>query len=151
MNVDSWTPKVLSLLRFVTGLLFLQHGTQKILHFPQALAPPGGGGGAARAAAGAVHAAPSLAAQIGGTLAPFSGWMELVGGVLIIFGLFTRPVAFLLSGEMAIAYFTFHFPRSPFPILNGGDLAVQWCFLFLFFACAGGGPLSLDGMMKKRI
>jgi putative oxidoreductase len=151
MNVDSWTPKVLSLLRFVTGLVFLQHGTQKILHFPQALAPPGGGGGPARAAAGAVHAAPSLAAQIGGTLAPFSGWFELVGGILIIIGLFTRPVAFLLSGEMAIAYFTFHAPRSGFPILNGGDLAVQWCFLFLYFFFAGPGPLSLDGMMKKRI
>jgi putative oxidoreductase len=151
MNLDSWTPKVLSLLRFMTGLVFLQHGTQKILHFPAALAPPGGGGGAARAAAGAVHAAPSLAAQIGGTLAPFSGWFELIGGILMIIGFFTRPVAFLLSGEMAIAYFSFHAPRSPFPILNGGDLAVQWCFLFLYFAFAGPGPLSVDGMMKKKI
>jgi putative oxidoreductase len=148
MNTDAWSPKVLSLLRIVTGLVFLQHGTQKILHFPAPLAPPPGAGGAARAAAaGAARAAPSLA----GMLAPFSGWFELVGGILIVIGLFTRPVAFLLSGEMAIAYFSAHFPRSPMPILNGGDLAVEFCFVFLYFAFAGPGPISLDGMMKKRI
>jgi putative oxidoreductase len=148
MNTDAWSPKVLSLLRIMTGLLFLQHGTQKILHFPAPLAPPPGAGGAARAAAaGAAKAAPSLA----GMLAPFSGWLELVGGILMVIGLFSRPVAFLLSGEMAIAYFSAHFPRSPLPILNGGDLAVEFCFVFLYFAFAGPGPISLDGMMKKKI
>ena len=150
MNVDSWTPKVLSLLRFVTGLVFLQHGTQKILHFPAALAPPGGGG-AGRAAAGAVRAAPSMLAQIGGALAPFSGWFELIGGILMVIGLFSRPVAFLLSGEMAIAFFAAHFPRNPLPILNGGDLAVMFCFVFLYLFFAGPGPISVDGMMKKKI
>lgn len=140
MNLDSWSPKVLSLLRFVVGLVFLQHGTQKILHFPAALAPPGGGGGPR-------PAMPPLMA----TLAGASGWIELVGGILIVIGLFTRPVAFLISGEMAIAYFMAHAPRSPFPILNGGDLAVTFCFVFLYLAFAGGGPLSVDGMMKKRI
>ena len=152
MNLDSWSPKVLSLLRFMTGLVFLQHGTQKILHFPMAPPPPPGAGAAARAAAaGAVHAAPSLAAQIGGILAPFSGWFELIGGILMVIGLFSRPVALLLSGEMAIAYFTFHFPRSPLPILNGGDLAVLFCFIWLYIFFAGPGPLSVDGMMKKKI
>lgn len=150
MNVDSWSPKALSLLRFMTGLVFLQHGTQKILNFPPP-SPPPGGGAAAHAAANVVHAAPSLAAQIGGTLAPLSGWFELIGGVLMVIGLFSRPVAFLLSGEMAIAYFTFHFPRSPLPIVNGGDLAVLFCFIWLYIFFAGPGPLSVDGMMKKRI
>ncbi len=139
MNVDSWSPKILSLMRFVVGLVFLQHGTQKILHFPAAMAAPGGGGPR--------PAMPPLMAMLGGA----SGWIELVGGILIVIGLFTRPVAFLISGEMAIAYFMAHAPRSPFPILNGGDLAVTFCFVFLYLAFAGGGPLSVDGMMKKRI
>src|SRR6185312_17465241 len=151
MNLDAWSPKILSLLRIVTGLVFLQHGTQKILHFPHALAPPPGAGGAARAAgaaaAGAAKAAPSLA----GMLAPWSGWFELIGGILMVIGLFSRPVAFLLSGEMAIAFFTAHMPRSPFPILNGGDLAVLFCFIFLYLFFAGPGPISVDGMMKKKI
>jgi putative oxidoreductase len=155
MNLDAWQPKVLSLFRFVAGLVFLQHGTQKILHFPAPLAPPPGAGAAARAAggaakaaaAGAAHAAPSLA----GMLAPWSGWFELIGGILMVIGLFSRPVAFLLSGEMAIAFFTAHFPRSPLPILNGGDLAVLFCFIFLYLFFAGPGPISVDGMMKKKI
>ena len=148
MNLDAWSPKILSLLRIVTGLVFLQHGTQKILHFPAALAPPPGAGGAARAAAaGAAKAAPSLA----GMLAPYSGWLELIGGILMVIGLFSRPVAFLLSGEMAIAYFTAHMPRAPFPILNGGDLAVMFCFVFLYLFFAGPGPISVDGTMKKKI
>ena len=148
MNLDSWSPKVLSLLRIVTGLVFLQHGTQKILHFPAAIAPPPGAGAAARAAAaGAVKEAPSLGSMLG----PYSGWFELIGGILMVIGLFSRPVAFLLSGEMAIAYFAAHFPRSPLPILNGGDLAVLFCFVFLYFTFAGPGPISVDGMMKKKI
>jgi putative oxidoreductase len=145
MNLDSWSPKVLSLLRIVVGLVFLQHGTQKLLHFPAALPPPGGA--AARAAGGAARVAPSLASMLG----PYSGWIELVGGILIVIGLFSRPVAFLISGEMAIAYFAAHLPRAPFPILNGGDLAVTFCFVFLYLAFAGPGPLSVDAMMKKRI
>jgi len=147
MNTDAWSPKVLSLLRIVVGLVFLQHGTQKILHFPAALTPPGGAPRAAAGAARAAAAAPSLM----GMLAPFSGWIELIGGILIVIGLFSRPVAFLLSGEMAIAYFTAHMPRAPFPILNGGDLAVMFCFVFLYLFFAGPGPISVDGMMKKKI
>jgi putative oxidoreductase len=151
MNVDSWSPKVLSLLRIMSGLLFLQHGTQKILHFPPA-PPPSPAAAAAAAAAkaaavGAVAKAPSLGAMLG----PYSGWFELVGGVLIVIGLFSRPVAFLLSGEMAIAYFAAHAPRSPYPILNGGDLAVLFCFVFFYFAFAGGGSISVDSLMKKKI
>jgi len=84
-------------------------------------------------------------------LAPLSGWFELVGGILMVIGLFSRPVAFLLSGEMAIAYFAAHMPRNPLPILNGGDLAVMFCFVFLYLFFAGPGPISVDGMMKKKI
>jgi putative oxidoreductase len=145
MNLDSWSPKILSLLRIVVGLVFLQHGTQKILHFPPAPPPPAGA--AARAAGRAANAAPSLAAMLG----PYSGWIELIGGILIVIGLFSRPVAFLISGEMAIAYFAVHAPRNTFPILNGGDLAVTFCFVFLYLAFAGPGPISVDGMMKKKI
>jgi putative oxidoreductase len=148
MNTESWSPKVLSLLRFITGLLFLQHGIQKVLHpaFLTAPPPPGAAAAGHAAAAGAPHA-PSMMM----TLAGASGWFELVGGILIILGLFTRPVAFILSGEMAIAYFLAHNPRSMFPILNGGDLAVLLCFVFFYFAFAGGGSISVDQLMKKRV
>jgi putative oxidoreductase len=146
--LDSWSPKVLSLLRFITGLVFLQHGTQKILHFPPAPPPPPAAAAAAKAAAAAAAShGPTLAATLGKS----SGYFELVGGILIVVGLFTRPVAFLLSGEMAIAYFLAHNPRSMYPILNGGDLAVMFCFLFFYLVFAGGGSISLDAMMKKRV
>jgi putative oxidoreductase len=149
--LDSWSPKILSLLRFVTGLVFLQHGTQKILHFPAAPPPPPVAAAAAAAAKAAAAAAASHGPTLAATLGKSSGYFELIGGILIVLGLFTRPVAFILSGEMALAYFLAHNPRSPFPILNGGDLAVLFCFTFFYFAFAGGGSISLDGMMKKRI
>jgi putative oxidoreductase len=116
--------RLLSVLRIVAGLCFLQHGTTKYLQFPvtkMSGANPMSMGGAA-------------------------GLIELVGGVLIIFGLFTRPVAFLLSGTMAVAYFYAHAPRAFFPILNGGELAIMYCFVFLYIAAAGGGAWSIDKM-----
>jgi len=145
-NLDAWSPKVLSLLRFVAGLLFLQHGMQKILDFPAKLPPP-----PMAAAASAVHAAvaphaPSLMMMLGG----YSGYIELVGGVLLLIGLFSRVVAFICSGEMAFAYFMAHFPRSPYPINNGGDLAVLFCFVFFFLVFAGPGPISVDALLKKK-
>jgi putative oxidoreductase len=116
--------RLLSVLRIVAGLCFLQHGTTKYLQFrvtKMSGANPMSMGGAA-------------------------GLIELVGGVLIIFGLFTRPVAFLLSGTMAVAYFYAHAPRAFFPILNGGELAIMYCFVFLYIAAAGGGAWSIDKM-----
>jgi putative oxidoreductase len=152
MNLDSWSPKVLSLLRFVTGLVFLQHGVQKVLHPAWLTAPrPPGAAAAAGAAKAAAGAAAPHAPTLMMTLAGASGYFELIGGILVILGLFTRPVAFILSGEMAFAYFLAHNPRSPFPILSGGDLAVVLCFTFLYFTFAGGGSISLDQMMKKKI
>ena len=149
--LDSWSPKVLSLLRVVTGLIFLQHGLQKVLHFPPAPPlPPAAAAAAAAAKAAAAGAAPH-APSLMMTLAPASGFIELIGGILLVLGLFSRPVAFICSGEMAFAYFMAHNPRSFYPILNGGDLAVQLCFVFLYFVFAGPGPISLDALMKKRV
>ena len=123
----NWTPTLLSVMRIVTGFLFMLHGTQKWLAFP---APPNN---------------PVTLMSLGGA----AGILELVGGALIILGLFTRPVAFILSGEMAFAYFIAHAPRNFWPLLNGGDLAVTWCFVFLYLAAAGGGPISLDRAIRK--
>jgi putative oxidoreductase len=139
MNLDSWSPKVLSVLRFVTGLMFLEHGLQKIFHFPPQAPPPG----AAAAAAGAAHGLPPMIMA--------AGWIEIVCGILIALGLFGRAAAFIASGEMAVAYFMSHAPRSPFPVNNGGDAAILYCFFFLLIVFTGPGPLSIDGMMKKKI
>lgn len=134
--LSGWSGRFLSLLRFVAGFLFLWHGTQKLLGFPPAQQPGGGGGG--------------------GGLPPLmmvAGSLELVGGILLIFGLFTRPVAFILSGLMAVAYFMAHasasFPGF-LPIVNRGELAVLYSFVFLYLAAAGGGPWSLDAILRRR-
>jgi len=126
-----WTPYLLSILRVVAALLFIEPGTAKLLAFPAAVMP---GGGTAPLA----------------SLAGFAGLLELVGGGLLLLGLFTRPVAFVLSGEMAVAYFKGHAPHGFWPILNHGELAIVFCFLWLFFSAAGAGPWSLDGMRDRR-
>ncbi|MBV8688421.1 MAG: DoxX family protein [Alphaproteobacteria bacterium] len=124
---ERWAPALLSLLRFVAGLIFLEHGAQKLLGFPPSPMP---------------QPAPM-------TLFWFGGILELVGGTLVALGLFTRPVAFLLSGEMAIAYWMFHAPQSPYPAVNMGDAAILYCFVFLYLAAAGPGPWSLDATMRR--
>lgn len=121
-------PKVLSLLRIIAGLMFIQHGTQKIFGFPEAARGPF-----------------DIMSQMG-----IGGVLELVGGVLIVLGLFTRPVAFLLSGMMAVAYWQFHGLSSPYPLVNGGELAALYCFVFLYLAFAGPGAWALDNMMGRR-
>ncbi len=125
-----WAPRLLSVLRIMSALLFLAHGTQKILGFPPM---PGG------------RPMPDAF-----TMSWTAGMLELVGGTLLALGLFTRPVAFVLSGEMAFAYFIGHAPRSFFPALNNGDAAVLFCFVFLYFAAAGPGPWSLDALRTRR-
>lgn len=124
----SWTPHLLSLLRIVTGLTFMEHGTGKLLKFP----------------AGAVPPTFALSSWPG-----YAGFFELGCGLLLVLGLFSRCAAFVASGMCAVAYFMIHFPRGFFPILNGGELAVVYCFLFLYLAAAGPGPWSLDAKMKK--
>ena len=123
----SWTPKLLGLLRIVTAFLFVQHGTAKLFHMPF------------------VEAMANVQLN---SLAGAAGVIEVVGGILLLLGLFTRPVAFILSGEMAFAYFIAHAPQGFLPMLNGGEMAVQWCFLFLYFFAAGPGAWSIDGMRK---
>lgn len=123
-------PHLLSVLRIVAGLLFMQHGLQKLAGWF------GGVGG-------------------GGTVELFSlmgvaGVLEAVGGAFIVLGLFTRVVAFLAAGEMAVAYFMAHLPQSHFPIENGGEPAVLYCFLFLYLAAAGAGPWSVDAMLARN-
>jgi putative oxidoreductase len=121
---DLYGPYVLSILRIVVGLLFLQHGTAKIFNFPPQ---------------GDMPAFPKPEW--------FAGRIELVSSTLVILGLFTRPVAFILSGEMAFAYFMSHRPRGFFPLLNSGEAAVLFCFVFLYLVFAGAGPLSLDALL----
>ena len=126
---NSLTPVLLSVLRFVAGFLFIVHGTQKLFAFPAAT--PGG---------------PVELASLMGA----AGLIETAGGALMMLGLLTRPIAFLLSGEMAVAYFMQHMTRGVWPIGNGGELAVLYCFLFLFFSVAGAGPLSVDALLPSH-
>lgn len=126
----SWTPHLLGLLRIVSAFLFMQFGTAKLLAFPGAVMP---GGGTA-----------SLA-----SLAGVAGALEAVGGALLLVGLFSRPVAFVLSGEMAVAYFYGHAPQGFWPVLNQGTPAALFCFVFLYLSAAGPGRWSLDGLRRR--
>jgi putative oxidoreductase len=116
------TGPLLSVLRIVTALLFIQHGTMKLFGFPPGPMPQ-----------------PPLLSLLG-----LGGILELVGGLLVLLGLFTRPVAFILAGEMAVAYWMFHAPQGPFPAVNMGEGAILFCFIFLFLAAAGPGPLAVQ-------
>jgi len=128
---QSWEPHLLSVLRVVAGFLFIQYGTTKLFAFPAAIMP--GGGTAAIT-----------------SLAGIAGVIETVGGLLLLAGLFTRPVAFVLSGEMAVAYFIGHAPHGFWPVLNQGAPAVFFCFLFLYLSAAGPGPWSIDALRSRR-
>jgi putative oxidoreductase len=122
-----WAPRLLSVLRIVTALLFMMHGTAKLFHVP--------------------HQAMFDNLQLISLLG-LQGVLEAGGGLLLLIGLFSRPVAFLLSGDMAVAYFMAHWPKSWLPILNGGDLAVLFCFVFLYLFAAGPGPWSIDARLR---
>jgi putative oxidoreductase len=127
--LDSWKPQILSVLRLVTGLLMLEHGLTKLFQFP--------------------YVEQFAHTQLY-TLEWYSAVIELGGGIFLTLGLFTRPIAFILSGEMAFAYFLVHAPRSFFPVINGGELAIVYCFLFLYLADAGGGSWSLDALLRRN-
>jgi putative oxidoreductase len=124
-----WSPRVLSILRIVAGLILLQYGLAKLVGWP------------------AVKMFENLPWH---SLFGVAGMFELVGGTLLVLGLFTRCVGFVLSGEMAVAYFIEHFPRGFFPLLNRGELAVMLCFLCLYLFFAGGGPWSLDAILRGK-
>lgn len=125
----SWSPYLLSVLRIIVGFLFMQYGTAKLWAFPAAVMP---GGGTAPVA----------------SLPGIAGVLEAFGGALILAGLLTRPVAFILSGEMAVAYFIGHAGQGFWPVLNQGAPAVFYCFVFLYFSSAGAGPWSVDGALR---
>jgi putative oxidoreductase len=127
VNLSRFAPFLLSVLRIVAAALFLQHGTQKLLNVPDG------------------HGTAPVFSQLW-----FAGVLEMFGGLLMLAGLFTRPVAFVLSGEMFIAYMIAHRPRGTLPIVNGGELAVLFCAIWLYVAAAGPGPASLDAIVRKR-
>ena len=125
---ERWAPYAIAVLRIVTALLYIEHGTAKLFGFPATDMP-----------APAVWSLPWVA-----------GWMEVVGGILLIIGLFTRPVAFLLAGQMAVAYWMVHAPQSPFPLVNNGDAAILYCFIFLLLVAVGPGRWSVDEARSRR-
>jgi len=126
--LEKYQPQLLGLLRIIVALLFLEHGLAKLFHFP--VPQPG-----------APDPLPTLLVA--------AAWIEVVGGALIAAGLFTRLAAFICAGEMAVAYFIQHFPRGFWPIVNGGEGAILFCFVFLYLAAAGPGAWSIDGMRGK--
>jgi len=126
--LSTWSPRILSVMRIVTGFLFMQHGGQKLLGFP----------------------APARSEFDFFSMSGVAGSLELFGGMLIIIGLFTRSVSFVLSGLMAFAYFIAHAPQSFWPILNGGELAAMYCFVFLYLSIAGAGEWSIDQIRAGR-
>ncbi len=127
--LSRWSPRILSVMRIVVAVLFMQHGAQKLFGF---LAPPGA-------------ATPPLLSLMGA-----AGVLEFFGGLLVVLGLFTRPASFILSGQMAVAYFMVHAPKGFWPLQNKGDLAILWCFVFLYLAVAGGGAWSLDRSWRRN-
>ena len=128
--LQRWAPQALSILRIIAGLLILQFGMAKIIGFP---------------------AVPMFSGVQLFSLIGLAGLIELVAGALLLIGLFTRPVAFLLSGEMAAAYFIAHFPKAFIPLLNNGNEAVIYCFVFLYFVFAGPGPWSIDAVRETPL
>jgi putative oxidoreductase len=126
----AWEPRLRSVLRIAAAAMFLLHGTMKLVAFPAGMPPSGG--------------TVKLLSQLG-----LAGVLEAFGGALLLVGLFTRPVAFVLAGEMAVAYFQAHFPQGFWPVMNRGETAVLYCFLWLYLAAAGAGPWSLDAIRSK--
>jgi putative oxidoreductase len=124
-SLKKWAPYALSILRIVAALLFIEHGLQKMFGFPSAGPPMSG-------------------------VLWVEALIEVVGGLALLVGAYTRLVAFVLSGDMAVAYFMAHFPRSFFPAVNGGDAAILFCFIFLYIFFAGAGPWSVDEVMLNR-
>lgn len=125
---SKWSPYLLSVLRIVAAFLFIEHGAQKLFGFPGPRANP----------------------TVTFSLIWFAGVIEFFGGLPLLLGIFTRPAAFLLSGQMAVAYFLSHAPKGFWPMLNRGELAVLYCFVFLYLSAAGGGPWSLENIWRRK-
>ncbi|HYH86031.1 MAG TPA: DoxX family protein [Pyrinomonadaceae bacterium] len=153
-TLSRWAPQVLSVLRIIAAFLLIAHGSQKLMDFPTKPPPQAA---AQQQAQPTPQQQEQAAAQKQAQTAPkelpplmkVAGWLELVGGLLLLIGLFTRPVAFILSGFMAAAYFMAHAPGGFWPILNRGELAVILCFVFFYIFFAGGGPWSVDRLLRR--
>jgi putative oxidoreductase len=128
-TMAAWAPRALSVFRIITGLMIIEHGMAKIIGYP---------------------VVPTFANLQPLSLIGAAGFIELIGGALLILGLFTQPAAFILSGEMAVAYFMVHAPKGFYPLLNGGTLAIMYCFACLYLSTAGAGPWSVDAAMKRK-
>ena len=128
-NLDIWAPRMLSLLRIIAALLFMEHGLMKLFHFP-----------------GPQPGAPDPLPMI----LMAAAWIEVIGGGLLVLGLFTRAAAFVCSGQMAAAYFMAHAPQGFWPALNGGEAAILYCFIFLYLVFAGPGIWSIDALVRKK-
>jgi len=126
--LNTWSPVILSIVRIVVSLLFMQHGAQKLFGFP----------------------APQNSPFHFFSFYGVAGVLEFLGGAVLLLGLFTRQIAFLLCGEMAFAYFVAHFPRGFWPLNNSGELSVLFCFIFLYFVFAGGGPWGIDRILDRK-
>ena len=127
-TMAAWAPRALSVLRIITGLMIIQHGMGKLIGFP---------------------VFPAYANVQPMSLIGAAGFIEMIGGALLVLGLLPRPAAFILAGEMAFAYFMSHAPKSFYPLVNGGTLAIMYCFTCLYLSAAGAGPWSVDAAMKK--
>jgi putative oxidoreductase len=127
-TLAAWAPRALSILRIITGLMIIEHGMAKLIGFP---------------------VVPAFANLKPLSLVGAAGFIELIGGALLILGLLTQPAAFILSGEMAVAYFMVHAPKGFFPLINGGTLAIMYCFTCLYLSTAGAGPWSVDAALKR--
>jgi len=124
-------PKLLSVLRITAAAMYMMHGTMKLFAFPSSMMGNGG--------------TVALMTQFGA-----GGIIEVVGGTLLLLGLFTRPVAFIVAGELAVIYWQFHFPQSPWPVASGGEVPATYCFIFLYMSAVGGGPWSLDAKLRGK-
>jgi putative oxidoreductase len=127
-TMAAWAPRALSVLRIITGLMIIEHGMSKLIGFP---------------------VLPADANVQPLSLLGAAGFIELIGGALLILGLLTRPAAFILAGEMAFGYFMVHAPKGFYPLVNGGTLAIMYCFACLYLSTAGAGPWSVDAAMKR--
>lgn len=136
-NLSRYQPQFLGLLRIVAALIYMEHGTQKLFQFPARAADAAAQGGG-----------------LGGGMPPLfltGGIIELVGGILLVLGLFTRPVALIVAGELAVIYWSMHVPRGGFwPVYNGGEAAILWCFTFLYLVFSGPGAFAIDNLMNRQ-
>ena len=142
-NLSKYSPQALGILRIVTALTYMEHGTQKLFHFPPAPERVGGGGGGGPGGGGMPEWMQ--------TVFLIGGLIEFFGGLAVLVGFLTRPIAFIVAGELAVVYWWMHFPRGGFwPVFNGGEAAILWCFTFLYLVFAGPGAFAVDNLLFKR-